>query len=313
MIHIETIPKIVDLKARPGQEACRYLLEHQPALAIKAALTTRKPLLVRGEPGVGKSQLARAAADLLGRSYVVHSVNNRTETDDLLWTADLVARLTEAQLARGDADRFRTRLAHFIKPGPLWWALNWRGAQTQLEMFYKARDGNPQAAQSPDAWSREGAVVLIDEIDKADAAIPNGLLDVLGHGGFDVPEIGRITPEKGASRPLIIFTTNRERYLPDAFLRRCWVLTLSLSEEKGLLAKQLLERGRAHHRETVSDKVYQRAVEIIVHARLSPEAQGRYRPSVAELLDLIAAVKGAPNAVSLLDELKHFVVDKQGA
>ncbi len=168
--------------------------------AINAAIAAGRPLLVRGEPGVGKSQLARAAAKALGRAFVKHVVDAHTESRDLMWTFDAVRRLAEAQLAgalRADVAAARRELAtkRFLHPGPLWWAFDWQSADRQ------ARVAGAKAPAQRDGGSWEnGSVLLLDEIDKAEAEVPNGLLDALGAREFT--PLGWGAPVRGAGSRL---------------------------------------------------------------------------------------------------------------
>src|SRR5262249_50323380 len=122
---------------RGGMLASVHVIDEDSILAVNAALATGRPLLVRGEPGTGKSQLARAVAEALGRAFVSHSVDARTETRDLLWSVDAVARLAEAQVmgalhhVEHDEVRRRIDVIEFVQPGPLWWAFDWASAQAQ--------------------------------------------------------------------------------------------------------------------------------------------------------------------------------------
>ena len=192
---------------------------------------------------------SRAAAEALGRAFLPHSVDGRTEPRDLLYTVDTVARLAEAQLMSALRDveprevRRRIDVLEFVQPGPLWWAFDWDSAREQ------ARRSGAGEPVTPEGWVPEhGSVVLVDEIDKADSDVPNGLLEALGHGRFDVPGRAAVTLDR-TRPPLVVITTNEERALPDAFLRRCLVLHLTLPEEAGALVRTLVERGRAHFNE----------------------------------------------------------------
>ncbi|HEY8208866.1 MAG TPA: MoxR family ATPase [Myxococcaceae bacterium] len=307
----------VALRPRRGLPASVHVFDEDSLLAIRAALATGRPLLVRGEPGTGKSQLARAAAEVLGWPFLPHAVDGLTETRDLLWTVDAVARLAEAQVMATLKDaagpqqvRDLIGIGRFVRPGPLWWAFDWREAREQA-----ARSGALEP-ERPEGWTEaKGAVVLIDEIDKADASVPNGLLDALGHGAFEAPGRGPDRPVvmDQACKPLVVITTNEERALPDAFLRRCWVLHLALPEEPEALERTLVERGRAHFRE-VDGAVLERAAELLAADRRFFKAQDLYAPGLAEYIDLVDAVQdqGAPPAeqLELLEQLRKFALHK---
>ncbi|MEZ5944347.1 MAG: AAA family ATPase [Planctomycetaceae bacterium] len=151
-----------------------HLLSEDEDWAIKAALAASRPLLVSGEPGIGKTQLALAAAADLNRPLCRLTVDSRTEARELLFSFDPVARLAEAQVAQliygSDVEKLRAETAvnKFVKPGPMWWAINWKNALNQIQ------DHDPRPV-APRQWmENQGVVVLIDEIDKADSNVPNG-------------------------------------------------------------------------------------------------------------------------------------------
>jgi len=304
----------IPLPVMGGMAESVHVIDKKSILAINAALATQRPLLVRGEPGIGKSQLARAAAVLLGRSFLTHAVDARTETRDLLWTLDAVARLATAQLmsalhdVKRDDVMDRVHVLKFVKPGPLWWAFDWKDAADQ------ARDAKVTVPQAPEGWTAEaGSVVLIDEIDKADASVPNGLLDALGHGRFDVE--GRSPVVMNTARlPLVIMTTNEERAMPDAFLRRCVVLHLGLPNDTDKLIEELMVRGRAHFGKTV-DTVLREAARQLASDRDKHRQQDLAPPGLAEYIDLVRAVTqqcpGNEKAqLDLLAEIKSFMYEK---
>lgn len=213
--------------------------------AVNAALAAGRPLLVRGEPGIGKSQLARGAAKCLERAYIQYVVDARTESRDLLWHFDAIERLAEAQLCGAlkedpEAVRERLRVEKYLRPGPLWWAFDWKDAEKQAGLA-----GGSPPPQRDGGKPGNGCIVLVDEIDKAETDVPNGLLEALGAGQFT--PFGRSDPIIAAGAlPLVVITTNEERALPDAFIRRCLVLYLGLPDGTDNLVSFLVERGRAH-------------------------------------------------------------------
>lgn len=257
--------------------------------AVNAALAAGRPLLVRGEPGIGKSQLARAAAKCLERAYVSHVIDARTEARDLLWHFDAVERLAEAQLCgalheSADPVRERLRVEKYLRPGPLWWAFDWQSATTQAETVRSAPPPQPDGGKPGNGW-----VVLIDEIDKAETEVPNGLLEALGAGQFAA--FGRAEPVVTREPPpLLIITTNEERALPDAFIRRCLVLYLTLPEKDEALTAFLADRGRAHFPEANAEVLRAAARQLAQDRRAARDEKRLPLPGQAEYLDLVRAV-----------------------
>lgn len=322
---------IVELAATGDMPEAVHQFESRQVRAVNAALAARRPLLVRGEPGIGKSQLARAAAKSLERAFVAHTVDVRTESRDLLWHFDAVARLAEAQLmgamreasnpepanpAPPQADKKEKPSVHdqlaiqrFLHPRALWWAFDWKDALDQAELV-----GVPSPLQPDGGDPANGCVVLIDEIDKAEADVPNGLLEALGAGCFN-PQ-GRVEPvmAKGIA-PLVVITTNEERALPDAFVRRCLVLHLRLPSNPDRLKERLIERGRAHFGRRVSAKVLERAADLLTKDReTARENHWLPLPGQAEYLDLVRAVitreRTAKAQERLMDAVSEFVLKK---
>src|SRR5262249_42713368 len=247
-----------------------------------------------------------------------HAVDARTEPRDLLYTVDTVARLAEAQVisAVRDGERVdvpaRLAVRNFVDPGVLWWAFDWSGANKQCVLAKGQPQRRPEGL--PDG---AGTVVLIDEIDKADSAIPNALLDALGHRSFDVPDCGTVAMKEGAE-PLMIITTNEERSLPDAFLRRCFVLHLDLPDDPdGLdttnVRRALIARGEAHFPDW-RQAIRERAAELIAERRLEMRRDRMPAPGVAEYIDLVDAVLAqrgdTEQALALLDRIKPYVLHK---
>lgn len=297
----------------PGADThTKHVFDKDSVLAVNAALAVGRPLLVRGEPGTGKSQLARAAAHALGRTYVSKVVDARTEITDLFYTFDAVRRLAEAQLCATIRSADETEMARrldetrFLAPGPLWWAFDWQSARAQ------AAEARTQAPEVPNGIDPDdGVVVLLDEIDKADSSIPNGLLEALGNRRFEAPALGSIVAR--GQPPLVVITTNEERALPDAFLRRCLVLHLRLSDDRDELIEWLMGRGRAHFPES-SDRLRRKAAELLWRDRTAFREQHLSPPGQAEYLDLLKAVielrETDDQQFVLLDHVAGFVLRK---
>ncbi|WP_295432702.1 AAA family ATPase [uncultured Thiodictyon sp.] len=306
-----------------------HLFDQTSADAILAALAAERPLLVQGEPGAGKSQLARAAAVTLNRAFVSQVVHARSEAQDLQWEYDAVSRLGEAQVL-GSLRSERShrsnltpqqRLAprRFLCPGPLWWAFGWDSAREH-------NDDRRTVRRVPEPWHpephwqpRDGAVLLIDEIDKAEADLPNSLLETLGNGGFPVPWLDTpVCIPAGTAAPLVIITTNQERELPRAFLRRCLVLTLDLKEGDDLKAL-LVARGRQHFtvgsQQCVHDDILELVAAQLITDRNDAKDKGFPVPGQAEYLDLLRALDhargGDPAAQKkLFHRIKNFALKK---
>jgi len=307
--HVERLP---ECGACPKQV---HEYEAESIDAINAALDAKRPLLVRGEPGTGKSQLALAAALTLKRQLLVHVVDGRTTARDLLWTFDAVARLAEAQLVAAlhvhePEDKIRERLEErrFVNPGKLWWAMDWDSAEAHAKTYKKRI---PETA--PGCSPRNGTVLLIDEIDKAESDVPNGLLEILGTGTFQPQGFSDPLYMRGERQPLIIITTNEERSLPDAFLRRCLVLHLSLPEERPKLIERLMVRGRKHF-ENAGDKVLLQAAELLANDRKTMQDRRLSPPGQAEYLDLIRALtadgRSEADQIKLLARIAGFALQK---
>jgi len=207
----------------------------------------------------------------------------------------------------------RLAVGKFVRPGPLWWGFDWNGATEQARLT-----GSEILEPPDDTDSENGRVVLIDEIDKAEADVPNGLLEALGSGQFTPP--GRQEPVKAQDEfPLVIITTNEERVLPGAFVRRCLVLYLKLPGEPNALREFLVTRAKVHFpdeaQSSESIELFEEAANLLIADREAAlERRLNPLPGQAEYLDLIRAVmtlEGSSRArKSLLQSIRRFTLQK---
>jgi MoxR-like ATPase len=267
-----------------------YVYGEKAKLAVRVALATGRPLLVRGAPGWGKSSLAPAVARHLNWRYLEKVISSRTQARDLMSEQDLVRRLSDAQ-GGGEVDPDWRR---YVKPGVLWEAFDPAGAERQRSYFNRSEASEP--APQSDAASIVPAVVLLDEMDKADPDIPNNLLVALGSLQFEVEEIGpppiKASPE---TAPLIIVTTNDERDLPRAFLRRCVEIELPAldgADQDGRQRKELLVKiGGEHLKGTLELAVVKRIADIVFKQSATGSDETEVIvPSPAEFIDTLRAV-----------------------
>ena len=319
-----------------------YLLDVKSQDAIALAVATGRPLLVRGLPGTGKSDLARAAAEFLERAFVYEVVTARTEPQDLLWRFDAIARLADAQAKVAGCEPEKNAAdpanpLHYVSPGPLWWALNWASAEKHLHDDCKTAVQRPdmklkthkdETVQQKQRAQKQGTVLLLDEIDKADSELPNSLLEVLANTGFKKPwsevEIKPLTTGRSVPRPLIIITTNEDRELPPAFVRRCLVLNIAPDAD---FTQWIKQRARVHFcdpddmtkdkdtRPELKETVLERAAEQLMKDRDSISGESP-KPGLAEYLDLLRGLQHlAPNdevkQLQWLERVYQFAYKKQ--
>ncbi|SDR36945.1 MoxR family ATPase [Pseudovibrio sp. Tun.PSC04-5.I4] len=223
----------------------QYVATEDLRIAVNAAITLERPLLVKGEPGTGKTVLAKEIADSLGRPFLEWNVKSTTKAQQGLYEYDAVSRLRDSQL--GD-ERVKD-IGNYIRKGKLW---------TAFEM-----DERP--------------VLLIDEIDKADIEFPNDLLQELDRMEFYVYETGEVI--KARQRPIVIITSNNEKDLPDAFLRRCFFHFIKFPD-----AETMREIVNVHFGK-IKDRLLKEALNSFYNLRDIPGL--KKKPSTSELLDWI--------------------------
>ena len=223
----------------------RYVATDDLAIAVNAAATLGRPLLVKGEPGTGKTMLAVEVARALGRPLIEWHIKSTTKAQQGLYEYDAVARLRDSQL--GDARVHE--IANYIVRGKLWEAF---AADTR-------------------------SVLLIDEIDKADIEFPNDLLLELDRMEFFVYETKETV--RAVTRPIVIITSNNEKELPDAFLRRCFFHYIRFPD-----ADTMREIVNVHHPK-LKKNMLERALQVFFDLREVPGL--KKKPSTSELIDWI--------------------------
>ncbi|TDR44942.1 MoxR-like ATPase [Tahibacter aquaticus] len=280
-----------------------YEYDEAIVLAVNVALATGRPLLLRGEPGSGKSTLAADVARLKRWRYFEVVISSKTEASELLWRVDQVGRIADAQ-----AGRLHENPANYIDPGVLWWALNpaqalRRGMASQPAAQPLRNEQTGWVVDDPD---NTPAVILIDEIDKAEPDFPNDLLVPLGVLWFSVRAMGVDVRVDAAThmRPLLMITTNDERDLPPAFMRRCIVLDLLLPDRERL--RKIVRRHLSE--EQLDDTVLQRLLQRFGELREVANEQRLRPPSAAELLDAARALVGlgTDNRTTPLEHLEEI-------
>jgi MoxR-like ATPase len=228
-----------------------YIASDDLKHAVNVAVALARPLLVRGEPGTGKTLLAENVARALGLPLLRWHVKSTTKAKEGLYVYDTVARLHDSRFGDGNVKD----IASYIKLGPLGEALA----------------------------SDHRVVLLIDEIDKADLEFPNDLLLEIDAMRFRIDETGREVVAK--ERPIVIITSNNEKELPDAFLRRC---VFHYIEFPG---RELMQRIVRVHHPDLEDKVLDQTLEVFYGLRATPKL--RKRPTTSELIDWICALRKA--------------------
>ena len=227
----------------------QYVASKELMDGVNVAIALQKPLLIKGEPGTGKTMLAEAVAQSLGKKLIIWNIKSTTKAQDGLYMYDTIQRLYDGQFGEEGVDD----IARYIKLGKLGEAFE----------------------------SEEQVVLLIDEIDKADLEFPNDLLWELDQMEFYIHETKRTV--KAKHRPIVIITSNAEKELPDAFLRRCIFHYIDFPDT------ELMEEIIKTHYPDVEENLMRQAMEIFYDIRGMRDI--RKKPSTSELIDWINALQ----------------------
>jgi len=237
-----------------------YIATDDLKVAVNAAVTLRRPLLVKGEPGTGKTVLAHEIAKAVNAPLIEWNVKSTTKAHQGLYEYDAVARLRDGQLG----DERVHDISNYIKKGKLW-----------------------EAFESPQL-----PVLLIDEIDKADIEFPNDLLQELDRMSFDVYETQQRIEAK--ERPIVVITSNNEKELPDAFLRRCFFHYIAFPDRETM--REIIEV----HFPGIQKNLVSKAMEIFYDIREVPGL--KKKPSTSELLDWLKLLLNEDMPVEVLQD-----------
>ncbi len=243
----------------------QYVASKELLASVNVAVALQKPLLIKGEPGTGKTMLAQAVAESLGKKLVIWNIKSTTKAQEGLYVYDTIQRLYDGQFGEEGVDD----IARYIKLGKLGEAFD----------------------------SDEQVVLLIDEIDKADLEFPNDLLWELDQMEFYIHETKRTV--KAKHRPIVIITSNAEKELPDAFLRRCIFHYIDFPNA------ELMEEIVKTHYPDVEEKLLKDAMDVFYWIRSIKDI--RKKPSTSELIDWINALQIGGIATDRLREELPFI------
>lgn len=226
-----------------------YVASEELMASVNVAIALQKPLLIKGEPGTGKTMLAEAVAKSLNKELIIWNIKSTTKAQEGLYVYDTIQRLYDGQFKEEGVDD----IARYIKLGKLGEAFD----------------------------SKEQVVLLIDEIDKADLEFPNDLLWELDQMEFYINETKRNV--KAKNRPIVIITSNAEKELPDAFLRRCIFHYIDFPDDA------LMEEIVKVHYPNVEENLLKSAMEVFYNIRSLRDI--RKKPSTSELIDWVNALQ----------------------
>ena len=227
----------------------KYVASEELMASVNIAMALQKPLLIKGEPGTGKTMLAEAVAEALGKKLLIWNIKSTTKAQEGLYVYDTIQRLYDGQFGEEGVDD----ISRYIKLGKLGEAFE----------------------------SEEQVVLLIDEIDKADLEFPNDLLWELDQMEFYIHETKRTV--KAKKRPIVIITSNAEKELPDAFLRRCIFHYIDFPD------KDLMEQIVRVHFPEVEEHLLAQAMDVFYAIRGMRDI--RKKPSTSELIDWVNALQ----------------------
>ena len=248
-----------------------YIATDELILAVNSSITIERPLLIKGEPGTGKTQLAEELAKHLDTEIISWHVKSSSKAQHGLYEYDTVSRLRDSQFGEEKVKD----ISNYIKKGPLWRAFE----------------------------AKKKVVLLIDEIDKADLEFPNDLLLELDKMEFYVYELQKKIQSQ--NRPIVIITSNNEKELPDAFLRRCFFHYIKFPDENTL--KKIIEV----HFPKIKGKMVNSALQKFFDVRNTPGL--KKKPSTSELIDWLQLLLSDDIDPSSLNDEKNALPSLYGA